>query len=182
MLQKNNNKYLLTGQPTHTILGRFRAGRLMNPRAVAAVGLEVGPEEGLGYKCFLLCEPGHWGLVWVSSPQNEPRARIRVRVRIGIGRNKGRCSGAARGRCVLQVFSPAKSNLRHSWDWRTSKRGTAVLGGCQGKVWVSIFLPAVSFAWAMAEGLVPDPSCKIAGLLFALYFSRKLLELIKLYI
>lgn len=139
VLQKNN-KYLLTGQPTHTILRRFRAGRLTNPRAVAVVGLEVGPEEGLGYRCFLLCEPGQWGLVWVSSPQNEPRARIRVRVRIGIGEETK--AGAVRPPeedVCCKFFSPVSSTLRHSWDWSTSKCGTAVVGGCQGKVWVSIF-------------------------------------------
>ena len=58
---------MFINRSTHTIMIRFRAGRVTKPRAVAVVGLEmgrvVGLEEGLGCKCFLLCELGRWGHV-----------------------------------------------------------------------------------------------------------------------
>lgn len=56
---------------------------------------------------------------------------------------------------------------------RARKCGTAVVGGCQGKVWVGVFSPTDSFAWALAEGFVPGPRCEMARVFVCHVFQQK---------
>ena len=119
------------------------------------------------------------------SPQNEPR----VRIRIG-GGTKARAADAVGlpEEGVRCKFSPVQTLELETWlgmggpgqpsplvrVGRARKCGTAVVWGCQGKVWISVFSPADSFPCAMAKGLVPCPRCKTARVFVCPVFQQKL--------
>lgn len=79
------------------------------------------------------------------------------------------------------MFSPASSLIRDMpGDGRPRAAKSFGEGwqgkeawGCQGKVWVGVFSPTDSFAWALAEGFAPGPRCEMARVFVCHVFQQK---------